>query len=157
MHPHAQLIHDFYTAFQKKDAEAMVACYHPAVTFYDPVFVNLKGAEAGAMWRMLVERGKDLQLTFRDVKADNDGGVAHWEASYTFSRTGRKVLNIIDAEFEFLDGKIIEHHDNFDFWRWSRQALGLPGLLLGWSPILKHKVRAQSREALEGFIAKHQL
>jgi ketosteroid isomerase-like protein len=45
----AEIIEQFYTAFAKQDAEAMLACYHPEVTFSDPVFVDLDAREAGGM------------------------------------------------------------------------------------------------------------
>ncbi|NMO20466.1 nuclear transport factor 2 family protein [Pyxidicoccus fallax] len=155
MHPHSQLISDFYYAFQRRDAQAMAACYHPDVEFSDPVFVGLRHGGVTAMWRMLCERGKDLQLTFRDVQADDRTGRAHWDANYTFSTTGRKVLNRIDAEFEFRDGKIVRHLDRFDFWAWSRQALGPAGLVLGWSPMLRNKVRATARKSLDKYMQEH--
>lgn len=150
--PHRQLIESFYQALQRRDGNAMAACYHPEATFEDEAFV-LSGSEPGDMWRMLTERGKDLRVEYRDVKADGDRGSAHWEAWYTFSGTGRKVHNIIDAEFEFKDGKIYRQRDRFNFWRWTRQALGPIGLLLGWSPMLRRKVRAQARKGLEAFRA----
>src|SRR5688500_14161736 len=115
----------------------MAAAYHPEAFFSDAVFTRLHGAEIGNMWRMLCERGKDLTLEFRDVKADDVRGSAHWDARYTFAATGRKVLNQIDAEFEFKDGKILRHKDSFDFWKWSSQALGPVGKLLGWTPLIR--------------------
>jgi ketosteroid isomerase-like protein len=151
MHPNEEVIKQFYTAFQKRDAAAMADCYHPNIVFNDSVFVNLRGAEAGKMWRMLLERGKDLKIEFKDIKANDSTGSAHWDAYYTFGRTGNKVHNSIDATFRFQDGKIIEHRDNFDFWRWSRQALGTTGLLLGWTPFLQKKVQAQSAETLSKY------
>jgi len=152
MHPNAQLLTDFYSAFQRRDAQAMAACYHPDAEFSDPAFPGLRHARVTSMWTMLCERGKDLELTFRDVQADDRTGRAHWDARYTFGATGRKVLNRIDAEFEFRDGKIVRHHDSFDFYAWSRQALGLMGLLLGWTPLLKNKVRAQARGTLAKYM-----
>lgn len=148
MHPNAALITRFYEAFQRRDAKGMAACYHPDIVFEDPAFGRLTGSDARAMWALLCERGKDLEVTFRDVAADDRKGHAHWDARYTFSQTGRKVLNKIDAEFGFRDGLIAEHNDGFSFWDWSRQALGAPGLLLGWSPILKAKVRTNARAGL---------
>jgi ketosteroid isomerase-like protein len=148
MHPNAALIERFYRAFQDKDGAAMVACYHPDVRFSDPVFTDLKGPHAGAMWKMLTERGKDLKLEFRDARADDTKGAAHWEAWYTFTGTGRKVHNIIDAEFEFRDGKIVRHTDRFDLHRWAGQALGLPGKILGGTGYLQNKVRAQAAKSL---------
>jgi ketosteroid isomerase-like protein len=141
----------FYEAFQKRDAATMAACYAPDVQFSDPVFPDLRGAQAGLMWKMLCERGKDLRLEFRDVRADATGGSAHWEAWYTFSATGRKVHNVIDASFAFRDGRIARHVDRFDLYRWSRQALGPAGLLLGWSPPLQNKVRAMAAKGLADY------
>ena len=157
MHPNARLIETFYTAFQRRDHAAMAACYHPDIHFSDPVFTDLRGFRAGAMWRMLCERGKDLELTFSDVQADDRRGSAGWVARYTFSQTGRRVVNVISAEFEFEGGRIIRHRDSFPLWRWSSQALGPVGMLLGWAPPLQGKIRAQSARTLEAFIAKNGL
>ena len=38
-------------------------------------------------------------------------------------------------------------------WRWSRQALGMAGVLLGWTPWLHGKVRRDAARALERFMA----
>ena len=154
MHPNAELIERFYRAFQDKDGAAMAACYHPDVQFSDPVFTDLRGPHAGAMWKMLTERGKDLKLEFRDVRADDRRGAAHWEAWYTFTGTGRKVHNVIDAEFEFRNGKIVRHTDRFDLHRWAGQALGLPGKLLGGTGYLQNKVRAQAAKSLAQYEAR---
>lgn len=155
MHPNAALIQRFYSAFAARDAAGMKACYHPEIVFSDPAFGELRGAEAGAMWAMLVERGKDLQVTVSDIHADDTRGRAHWDARYTFGQTGRSVLNRIDAEFEFRDGLIVRHTDTFDFKQWARQALGPVGLVLGWTPLLQNKVRATARDGLEKYMAKH--
>lgn len=153
MHPNEELLHQFYTAFQRRDGKAMADLYHADVRFSDPAFPDLTGDEPGAMWQMLCERGKDLELEFRDIQADDDSGRAHWEAHYTFSATGRKVHNRIDATFRFRDGKIIEHRDDFDFWAWTRMALGLPGVLLGWTPLLKNKVQRTARASLDKYMS----
>lgn len=154
MHPNEQLIRDFYAAFAARDADAMAKCYHPEVMFTDPVFPMLKGDEAGDMWRMLVARGKDLQLTLIEASADGNGGRAVWEARYSFSQTGRLVVNRIRAAFAFRDGLIVRHVDQFPFWKWSRQALGPLGLLLGWSLPVKALVRKKAAASLAGYVAK---
>ena len=130
-------------------------CYHEKLTFRDPVFKTLDYSQAKAMWHMLCERGKDLELGFNNLKGDDRMGSCRWEARYTFSATGKKVHNIIRANFRFEDGKIIWHRDEFSFWAWSKQALGMPGALLGWSPFLKGKVQRQALKNLEKFISIH--
>ena len=151
MNANEATIRRFYEAFQKRDAATMAACYGPDVRFSDPVFTDLRGPQAGLMWKMLCERGKDLKLEFRDVRAAADAGGAHWEAWYTFSATGRKVHNVIDATFTFRDGRIVTHTDRFDLYRWSRQALGPAGVLLGWTPLLQNKVRAMAAKGLADY------
>jgi len=153
MHPHEELIEIFYTSFRGLDAEAMVRCYHPDIRFSDPVFPALSQAEVGAMWKMLCSQAKDFDLTFAAIEADERKGKAHWEARYTFSATGRRVHNKIEAEFEFQDGKIIKHTDAFDFWKWSSMALGPPGFLLGWTPLLRKKVQRQAHDRLTKFMS----
>lgn len=147
------LINRFYEAFARRDHETMAICYGPDPTFSDPVFQDLRGSEVAAMWRMLCTRGTDLALEHSDVEAEGDRGSAHWDAHYTFSATGRRVHNSIDASFVFRDGLIVEHVDSFSLWRWARQALGPVGLALGWSPPVQNKVRAQARQNLDEFVA----
>lgn len=149
-----QLIESFYTAFQHRDYAEMIACYHPDVHFSDPVFTDLQGKQAMAMWHMLCERGKDLQVTFANARADATTGQAHWEATYTFSTTGRKVHNVVEAAFIFQDGKIVRHQDSFNLWRWTRMALGSMGLFLGWTPLVQNRVRQTALAGLEKFMAK---
>ncbi len=141
MQNNKDLIVQFYTAFQKGDFATMQNSYHDAAHFSDPVFENLNAKEVKAMWQMLVTAAKDLKITFSDVVADESKGSCKWEAKYTFSKTGRSVHNIIEANFEFKDGKIIKHNDYFSFWKWSRQALGTSGLMLGWTTMIQRKVQ----------------
>ncbi len=154
MNSNTEVIEKFYQALQKRDAEGMVACYHPDITFSDAVFQNLKGPQAGAMWRMLVEAGKDMVVTYREVQADNQQGSGYWEASYTFSTTGKKVLNKIRSNFRFKDGKIIEHRDSFDLWRWAAMALGTQGLFLGWLPPVQNRIRKTAMARLNKFMSR---
>jgi ketosteroid isomerase-like protein len=154
MHPHAELLTRFYAAFQRRDAVAMGACYHDDAVFMDPAFGRLKAAEARAMWAMLCARATELELTFEVKHADEGSGAVHWEARYPFSKTGRRVHNVIEAQFGFHEGRILAHRDQFDLWAWSRQALGLPGLLLGWSPWLKGKIQGDARKQLAAFMAR---
>lgn len=148
------MIERFYDAFAACDGEAMEACYAPDVRFSDPVFTDLHGPEAGGMWRMLTGQATDLRVKLVEHAAEGDTGTARWVADYTFSRTGRPVHNDVRASLRFgPDGLITEHTDDFDFWAWSRQALGPSGTLLGWTPIVRNAVRRQARENLDSFLA----
>ncbi|MDJ0961234.1 MAG: nuclear transport factor 2 family protein [Acidimicrobiia bacterium] len=155
MSDNAATIERLYRALQERDHETMASCYHPDVHFSDPVFTDLHGIEVAAMWHMLCERGTDLEVEFRDVEADGDHGSAHWDARYSFGPDGRPIYNSIDATFEFEDGKIIRHVDDFNLWRWTQQALGFSGLLLGWTGFSKTRVQATARRSLAKFMELH--
>jgi ketosteroid isomerase-like protein len=151
MHPNETVVREFYAAFARRDAEAMARCYHPDIFFSDPVFPALRGPEAGDMWRMLLGRSADLEVVLDHAQAAADGGTARWTARYTFSRTGRKVVNRVRAMFAFRDGLIVRHYDHFSFWRWASQALGPAGAAFGWFAPLKWKVRREAARGLERF------
>src|SRR4051812_19920377 len=104
------------------------------------------------MWQMLITSSKDIRVIYSEVKGNSNQGSCRWDAYYSFSQTNRQVHNIIYAKFKFKEGLIIEHRDHFNFWRWSHMALGTPGLLLGWSPMLKNKVQKSARAKLEKFM-----
>jgi ketosteroid isomerase-like protein len=156
MNRNEQLISQFYTSFQNLDAAGMKACYHDDVVFSDPAFPDLKGMEAGAMWAMLMDALKKnpdgWKLEFSNLQANEAEGSCRWEAHYTFSLTGRKVHNIIEAKFKFKDGKIIQHIDSFDFYRWTRMAFGFTGLLLGWTSYFRNKLQAITRKRLNVYL-----
>ncbi len=144
----------FYSAFAQRDWATMGACYHAGARFSDPVFPALDEAQVRAMWRMLLTSGTDLRISYTVLKDDANSGEVRWEAWYTFSKTKRPVHNIITSTFVLKDDRILVQKDHFDFWRWSRQALGTSGLLLGWSPLVRNKVQgiaaANLRKAMGG-------
>lgn len=152
MNANEQLIHHFYTCFKNKDYKGMQACYADNAVFNDAVFKNLNSMQVKAMWQMLITNGKDFSLEFNTIKANDTSGSAHWDASYTFSKTGNKVINRIDATFEFENGKIVKHTDYFNFYTWAKQALGTTGVLLGWTGFLKTKIQTTAKDNLDKFM-----
>ena len=148
-------IERFYAAMGRHDGEAMAACYAPDATFCDPVFGKLlRPGEAADMWRMLFGRATDLTVELLERDADDTWGTAHWVARYTFGPVKRYVVNDVHSTLKFATpGLIIRQEDTFNFWRWSQQALGGAGWLLGWTPVLQHSVRDRARARLEAFRA----
>jgi ketosteroid isomerase-like protein len=148
-----RLIEHFYYAFNERDGAAMAACYAPDVRFSDPVFPDLRSSDAGTMWRMLTSRATDLRIELLEHESGDERGSAHWVAHYTFAQTGRPVVNDVRASFRFGAGLIVQHRDEFDFHRWARQALGLSGRLLGWTPVVRNAVRRRAQASLDEFKA----
>ena len=154
MHPNAALLDRFYMAFAEGDHATMAAAYADDATFSDPVFRQLDADEVRAMWRMFCTSGNDIDVRFSDLRADDTTGSAKWEAVYAFPATGRRVHNPIEASFAFRDGVIVRHDDRFDFYRWTRMALGPMGIVLGWTPIVQNQVRKQAAAQLRSFMAR---
>jgi ketosteroid isomerase-like protein len=149
-----QTIKQFYTAFSKLDYRTMQGCLTEDIVFYDPAFGLLENEAVPAMWEMLCKRAKDFSLEFSVLTTEEEYCTAKWTARYIFSGTGRQVVNEIKANMRFRDGKICEHTDEFSLYKWSKQAFGWKGALLGGTSFFKNKIRTRSREALQQFIKK---
>jgi hypothetical protein len=149
-----RLINSFYKCCQAKDWKGMAQVYHPDIIFYDPVFGSLQGQEVPRMWEMLLSGDTVLDLQFGEIAADEGYGSCRWTATYVFPTTGRKVVNRAKAMFKFEDGKIVEHQDDFSFWKWSAQALGWKGAVFGWTSMLQNGVRTRARRRLDRFMKK---
>ncbi len=150
----AAVVDRFYEAFAQRDAAAMAACYHPHATFEDPAFGPLDREAACAMWAMLLGRATDLAVSHQVLREIGAETTARWEARYTFTRTGRPVVNRIEATFTLEDGLIRTHRDHFSFWAWARQAFGPAGFMLGWTPWFQARVRAEALRGLAAYRVK---
>jgi ketosteroid isomerase-like protein len=152
-----QLITTFYSAFQKRDFHTMQRCYGDKVIFFDPVFEDLVDEEVKFMWEMLCKRATDLSIQFDNVHADQEYGTCDWVASYTFTKTKRKIVNKVKAHMRFQNGKIIEHSDQFKLSNWCRQAFGIKGFLLGGTAWFRNKVRKLAQQSLYDYIVARQI
>lgn len=145
----------FYTAFNKLDYATMNSCYSDDIVFNDPAFGLLEGDEARAMWEMLCKNARDFSLTFSNIQLlDEEYATCNWTATYTFSKTGRKVVNHIKAHMKLKDGKITEHSDAFKLSTWAAQALGWKGVLFGWMGWMKKKIQKNARKNLMAFMER---
>lgn len=151
------VVERFYEALARRESDAMAACYADDATFTDPVFGELRGAAVRDMWRMLLGRGSgDMTVSVKFLGGATDGATQQVFAtiSYTFSRTGNKVRNEIATFMKFRDDRIVQQIDDFDFYRWARQAFGIAGWLAGWTPAFRRKVQAEAAAGLARFRAR---
>ena len=145
-----EVINQFYSSFKNGDPAGMIACYHNTVIFEDPAFGKLEGEKAKAMWQMLLSKKEESEMSVSfSVLNDNQ---AEWIANYKYGPNKKPVINAVSASFVFEDGKIIKHTDHFDLWKWSKQALGAAGYLLGWSGFMKNKIQATTNKLLNKYI-----
>ena len=152
MNANEKILIKFYTAFANADAKSMCTCYHHDIKFRDPAFGLLKGNDVCDMWKMLIKNNKvEIKIEFDEVKATEYLGSAKWVATYNFSKTNRKVVNLIKSEFQFKDGLIIKHTDNFDIWKWTKQAFGSTGYLFGWTGYFQKKIQERALLSLKKY------
>lgn len=155
MKPNEQIIEEFYSGFAAANSDTMNSCYHPEVVFQDPVFGVLQSQDVRDMWEMLIAKSAgNIAIKFSNVVSVGNTGTTNWNADYVFSSTNRKVHNVVQAQFEFKDGLIYRHVDSFDLYAWSKQAMGLKGLLLGWTPFFKRKIQQTALQSLRSFQRK---
>jgi hypothetical protein len=145
----------FYDAFTVRDHYTMGLLYAEHATFSDPVFQLLNAKGARLMWQMLLSRAEDdFGIDFDVLEDGPSRAKVKWVAQYTFSATGRPVKNHVTTDMQLVAGKIVVQQDSFNLWRWSAQALGPKGTLLGWTPLVRNKIRAQASSALRDYARK---
>ncbi|MDR5591019.1 nuclear transport factor 2 family protein [Christiangramia sp. SM2212] len=147
-----ELIQQFYQSFARADAEGMITAYHENVVFKDPAFGKLEKERARSMWRMLLSRNNEIHITHKILETSGNTAKVAWTAIYNYGPKKRKVVNHVTAHLVFQDAKIIKHTDKFNLWNWSRQALGLSGFLLGWTPFMKKKIQQKTNSLLHKFM-----
>lgn len=153
MNNNKQLIETFYTSFQQLNADKMNNCYAEDIVFFDPIFGLLRGEEANSMWEMLCENATNFSLSYSNIiELDEEYSTCDWVATYTFSGTGKTIVNKIKANMRFADGKIVEHSDAFSVHNWSKQAFGLVGVLFGWNSLFQNKIKNKAKQNLLEFI-----
>jgi hypothetical protein len=147
------VIERLYEGLRTLDGDRMASCYTPGARFRDPVFGDLTGEQVGGMWRMLTAGSTGVEVEVTEIAFEGDAGSARWVAHYTFTATGRPVVNRALARFRTVDGLIDEHIDDFSFHAWAAQALGWTGRLFGWLPAFRNKLQARARRNLDRFLA----
>lgn len=150
-----EVVSKFYDAFKAKDYKTMASLYTINASFSDEVFPSLNGFEAGKMWEMLLKGAKDMSLEYKILDTSKKGAKVQWIANYTFSKTGRKVQNVVTSTFEIEDGKIYTQRDKFSFSKWAKQALGFVPWLIGFTGIPQKKVQETAAIGLNDFIRKN--
>jgi len=126
----------------------MAACYHPDADFKDIAFTLHGQKQIHGMWQMISET--DLKAAFTIIDADDVTGRVESEQDYTFRDTGRPVHNIIQSDFRFQDGLIIEHLDSCDALKWGIQALEPNKGILSW--LVPSKRRELAMKKLEKYL-----
>ena len=152
MNYNESILFKFFKAFENVNTIEMCACYHPKIQFNNPIFGSLTTNEVCDMWQMLMDSSvKNLKINFSEIQANEYSGTVQWIAKYNFGKKNRKIIHKIQGQFTFKEGFIIKHTDNFDFWKWSMQAYGWKGYLLGWTGFFQKKIQQNAIQSLKAY------
>lgn len=151
----AALVARFFEAWGRLDAESLVACLHPEISFSDPMFPNLRREQVPAMWQMLIAsmalHPADFSLRHDIVFLEERKAQVHWQVRFR-NVAGRRIHHKALATLTFWDDRIVRHVDGYPFYGWARQSLGLSGKLLGWNKSYREAVQSAARKQLAVFM-----
>jgi hypothetical protein len=106
-----------------------------------------------SMWSMLLRGSKDLTSTYKIVEVSDTSATVDWEAHYTYSATGRKVVNNVRSVMQIENGLIVKQIDTFDLSKWTGQALPpVVAQVFAWFPDLT--IRRLAMKTLNGYMEK---
>ena len=126
------VVRDFEKAFNRRDVEALVACFTPGATYTDTFFGPHTGTTAlREMFARMFHEGRDYAWVMDAVVESPAAAAAEWSFSYVVSdaiprSAGRPVRFRGMSLFEKRDGRIAAYRESFD--------LGAALLQLGFSP-----------------------
>lgn len=119
---------EFYAGFARRDASAMRARYAPTVSFHDPLFGHLKGADqVMRMWTSIMPKADPFQITPSAATAPVPRGDGSYELSVTwdafYGLGSARIHNHSVSTLVIADGMIVQQRDDWDLDRWTAQAL----------------------------------
>ena len=126
------IVRGFANAFNRRDVDALVACFTPTATYHDGFY----GPHAGhgalrAMFERMFREGRDYAWQMHAVLESPARAMAEWTFAYVVTdavprSAGRKIRFRGASVFELREGKIAAYREYFDS--------GVPLLQLGFAP-----------------------
>lgn len=124
-----------FDALVRRDVRRLGALYLPDATFADPVLGELPRGAVTSMWSAFLAHVDSFELTVVERSVSVHVADVRWRADYRVSATGRRVSLDLATRLVCLGPRISRHEDRYDSWAWARMVHGMPGLILGWSPL----------------------
>jgi len=114
------VVRDFEKAFNRRDVDALVACFTPGATYTDTFFGPHTGSEAlRAMFARMFHEGRDYAWVMDTVVETPAAAAAEWTFGYVVSDSiprsaGRRVRFRGMSLFELQGGKIARYREYFN-------------------------------------------
>ena len=114
------IVSEFEAAFNRRDVEALVACFTPTGSYVDNFFGPHAGHPAlSSMFTRMFHEGRDYRWTMDVIVDTPSRAAAEWTFGYVVSdaiprSAGRSVRFKGMSLFEFESGKIAAYREYFD-------------------------------------------
>ena len=138
------LVQDFADAFNRRDVDALLACFTAEASYVDGFYGRHAGAAAlRAMFERMFREGRDYRWQMNAIVVERHRAAAEWTFSYTVSdaiprSAGRPIRFRGTSVFEVARGRVAAYREYFD----TGQAL----LQLGFAPDALARVLARKLE-----------
>ena len=126
------IVRDFAAAFDRRDVDALLACFTPAATYHDGFYGPHAGhGQLRTMFERMFREGRDYAWRMDAVLESPARAMAEWTFSYVVTdaiprSAGRKIRFRGASVFELREGRIAAYREYFDS--------GVPLLQLGFAP-----------------------
>ena len=114
------IVSEFEAAFNRRDVDALVACFTPTGSYVDTFFGPHAGhAELRAMFARMFHEGRDYRWTMDVIVDTPSRAAAEWTFGYVVSdaiprSAGRTIRFKGMSLFELEGGKIAAYRESFD-------------------------------------------
>ena len=114
------IVSEFEAAFNRRDVEALVACFTPTGSYVDNFFGRHAGhGELRALFARMFHEGRDYRWTMDVIVDTPSRAAAEWTFGYVVSdaiprSAGRSIRFRGMSLFELENGKIAAYREHFD-------------------------------------------
>lgn len=137
-----------FRAIRFRDVTRAVAAYASEAQIMHPIVGKLTKDQLSGALTVFINRTKTYELHHEIRLAGPASAHVAWSIDHVLFVTGRRVRISGVSELVFEGDRIVLHRDYLSVRDWSRQALGLKGLVLSWIPSWSRFVAREMRCSL---------
>lgn len=151
------LIERFFDALRHKDSKQLNSFLAKDTIYTDPIMGQLEGDEVRYFWQSLCEKAQGFTLECKEMHLTKDEVVVFWESSYVFYATQNKVKNNLKSTFKIKENKIKSQHDEFDYSKWIKQAIGNKAGFFMKGKMMQISIQKQAKLLLKAYTMSNKL
>ena len=138
----SEIVNEFFASLKSKNIENLKKIYHTQIMYSDPLYGLLHNEDVFKRWQFFCNENKIENIEILDIKEyDHEYAMAHWDCTFYYGITHKKVTLSIKSFFKIENNVITEQSDAYRLSKFISQAYGIKGLLFGWIKFMQHRVK----------------